>query len=136
MSSERQRDERFFFFFFKLLLFSVNVNDILCRNTIGCWNFSDGVSIKQELDLIHTDNIREACSSQSRTQWTTIASRDRLYQFVAMSDDTTQTEIRQKLGLMRTGRDECSTGSNSMSVDNLLPSVSQGLKRWELRMLV
>jgi hypothetical protein len=62
----------------------------------ACWTFNDGVSIHEELKGVDISKIRAVCDQQSRTKWTTIASRDRLYQFIALSNDETQQEMRQK----------------------------------------
>jgi hypothetical protein len=60
------------------------------------WTFRDGVSIDEELRDVELSRIRTVCDQQSRTKWTSIASRDRLYQFIALSDEKTQLEMRQK----------------------------------------
>lgn len=61
----------------------------------GKWRFRDGVFIDDELGILDIEEIRAACSQQSRSQWTTIASWDRLYQFLAMSDEDSQRIMRQ-----------------------------------------
>ena len=50
-------------------------------------------------ELKHTDltMIRAVCSRQSWSQWTLIASRERLYQFISMSDDASQKVMRQEV---------------------------------------
>ena len=50
-------------------------------------------------ELKHTDltMIRAVCSRQSWSQWTSIASRERLYQFISMSDDASQKVMRQEV---------------------------------------
>jgi hypothetical protein len=69
----------------------------LCGSRGGaCWTFRDGVSIEDELRNIEISKIRAVCDQQSRTRWTTIASRNRLYQFMALSDEQSQLEMRQK----------------------------------------
>lgn len=51
----------------------------------------------EELEAIDLEKIRAICSEQCKSQWTAIASRERLYQFMAMSDERTQTAMRQAL---------------------------------------
>ena len=63
----------------------------------GSWRFDDGSSIAEELEAVDIEKIRSACSQHSMTQWTAIASRNRLYQFIAMSDEEAQREMRQTL---------------------------------------
>ena len=53
-----------------------------------------------ELQKIDLEKIRAVCKEESRTLWTTIATRNRLYQFMAMSDETTQQKMRLSLSLM------------------------------------
>ena len=50
-------------------------------------------------ELKHTDltMIRGVCSRQSWSQWTSIASHERLYQFISMSDDASQKVMRQEV---------------------------------------
>ena len=67
------------------------------RDDLFRWTFSDGVSVHEELRNIEISKIRAVCDQQSRSRWTTIASRDRLYQFFALSDGETQREMRQKV---------------------------------------
>lgn len=81
--------------------------------------------MEEELKSIHIDIIRAACSGQSRTQWTTIASRDRLYQFVAMSDQVAQREICQHLGLISTN-EVGERGLESVSGDSISNSTVEG----------
>ena len=54
--------------------------------------------MNEEFSDVDLETIRAVCSQQSMTQWTKIASRGRLYQFVAMSDEVTQREIRHRVG--------------------------------------
>lgn len=65
-------------------------------DNVDYWTFGDGVSIHQVLKYIDLSKIRAVCDQQSRTKWTSIASRNRLYQFMALSDEKTQTEMRLK----------------------------------------
>ena len=69
------------------------------RDQLSRWKFRDGSLVDEEFGRFNLKTIRAACSEQSKTQWTKIASRDRLYQFVSMSDETTQWDIRHSLGL-------------------------------------
>ncbi|KAF8803392.1 hypothetical protein BYT27DRAFT_7214713 [Phlegmacium glaucopus] len=65
------------------------------------WRFRDGTGVHEDLGSIELSRIRAACDQQSRTKWTSIASRQRLYQFIALSDEDTQQEMRLKaLSLM------------------------------------
>ncbi|KAF8803427.1 hypothetical protein BYT27DRAFT_7214734 [Phlegmacium glaucopus] len=65
------------------------------------WTFRDGTSVHAELRDVEISKIRAVCNQQSRTKWTTIASRQRLYQFISLSDEETQEEMRLKaLSLM------------------------------------
>jgi hypothetical protein len=69
-----------------------------CQSNVrGGWRFKDGVLVENELQTLDLEKIRAVCHQQSRTRWTSITSRDRLYQFIAMSDEETQLEMRQKL---------------------------------------
>jgi hypothetical protein len=63
---------------------------------LSSWTFNDGVPIHEELGCVETSKIRAVCDQQSRTRWTSIASRHRLYQFIALSDEGAQREMRQK----------------------------------------
>jgi hypothetical protein len=67
------------------------------RDDLSRWMFSDGVSVHEELRNIEISKIRAVCDQQSRSRWTSIASRARLYQFFALSDGATQREMRQKV---------------------------------------
>jgi hypothetical protein len=58
--------------------------------------FKDGVSIHDELKGVELSKLRDVCDQQSRTKWTSIASRARLYQFIGLSDEQTQQEMRLK----------------------------------------
>jgi len=78
----------------------------------GRWRFKDGVFVEDELGTVDLENIRAACSRQSRSHWTAIASRDRLYQFMSMSDEETQTEMRREVSRMN-GVEELGTPSGS-----------------------
>ncbi|KAF8812817.1 hypothetical protein BYT27DRAFT_7272529 [Phlegmacium glaucopus] len=60
------------------------------------WTFMDGVPVDDELRNVDISDIRAICNEQSRTQWTSIASRGRLYQFIALSDKETQVQMRSK----------------------------------------
>lgn len=93
--SRREVSPTPFFFFSEWHLNRVLavIYSVVCRG----WRFSDGASIAVELEAIDIEKIRAACSQQSRTQWTAIASCDRLYQFIALSDEETQKEMRQTL---------------------------------------
>ena len=83
---------------------------LLVSDAYGQWRFKDSVFVEEELDAIELETIRAACNQQSRTQWTAIASRQRLYQFMAMSDEVTQKEMRQRLST-----NTCPEGSSSVS---------------------
>ena len=67
------------------------------RNEQGRWRFKDGVCLDVELEAVDLEKIRATCNDECRSQWTAIASRERLYQFIAMSDDDTQLVMRNKL---------------------------------------
>ena len=53
--------------------------------------------MNEEFSDVDLETIRAVCRQQSMTQWTKIASRGRLYQFVAMCDEVTQREIRHRV---------------------------------------
>jgi hypothetical protein len=53
--------------------------------------------VNEELKDIHLSRIRAVCAQQSKSQWTSIATRDRLYQFIALSDAETQRVMREKV---------------------------------------
>ena len=57
----------------------------------------------EELETINIERIRDICSEQCKSRWTAMASRARLYQFMAMSDEKTQVAMQQKL-LMIAGK--------------------------------
>ena len=62
---------------------------------------------------IGLEEIRAICQAHSRSQWTVIASRSRLYQFIAMSDEKTQREMRQGgLGFLKDENYEIAGGGN------------------------
>jgi hypothetical protein len=70
---------------------------IAARSEIApAWTFKDGIHVHDELRDVDIERIRAVCSQQSRSGWTSIASRERLYQFIALSDEDTQLEMRQK----------------------------------------
>lgn len=50
-----------------------------------------------ELKNVDLSRIRTVCARRSWSQWTTIASREKLYQFMAMSDENTQREMRRDI---------------------------------------
>ena len=81
------------------------------RIDVPYWTFRDGISVHEELKNIETSRIRSVCDKQSRTKWTSIASRDRLYQFIALSDEETQREMRQD-ALSSTAMDTVASASN------------------------
>lgn len=60
------------------------------RDQLSCWKFRDGGFVDEEFGQLNLETIQASCSEQSRMQWMKIASRDRLYQFVSISDETTQ----------------------------------------------
>ncbi|KAF8800257.1 hypothetical protein BYT27DRAFT_7217172 [Phlegmacium glaucopus] len=76
------------------------------------WTFKDGVPVHEELENIEVSKIRAVCNQQSKTKWTTIASRGRLYQFIALSDEDTQWEMRGTAWLLA-GRNEAGSTSTS-----------------------
>jgi len=104
------------------------VLNLFQSNVLERWKFKDGVSVHEVLESVDLEKIRSACSQQSRTQWTAIASRDRLYQFMSMSDEETQTEMRQNLSATGFfGGSGCpSTIAGSSSYSSTKP---QGVKR-------
>lgn len=75
--------------------------------------------MNEQLDTVGIETIRAVCNEQSRSQWTTIASRELLYQFMAMSDEETQGEMRQKL----------SKNGDRSTVESNEASTSLGTKR-------
>jgi hypothetical protein len=76
--------------------FGKHIFTLLRRGDPSGWTFVDGVAIDDELKDVDIEKIREVIDQQSRTKWTLIASRDRLYQFMALSDERTQREMRDK----------------------------------------
>ena len=66
--------------------------------------FNDGIPVDDELKDIDLEIIRAICGQQCMSQWWAIATRERLYQFIAMSDELSQKEMRLRL-LSTTGRD-------------------------------
>ena len=101
MSRERDLETKWVSFF----SFAVRSRQtlILTVSTVDClWTFRDGVPVNEVLENIELEKIRAVCNQQSRSRWTQIASRDRMYQFIAMSDENTQREMHQKL-LMTSG---------------------------------
>lgn len=64
------------------------------RDGLTDWIFRDGTSVNEELKDVPIHKIQAVCAQQSKTQWTSIASRNRLYQFMALSDESTQNEMR------------------------------------------
>ena len=92
----------------------------LCqRDDYSHWTFSDGVSVHEELKHIEISKIRAVCDQQSRSRWTVIASRNRLYQFIAMSNVETQQEMRQKALSLISMDSGPSTADFHVSVDNI-----------------
>jgi hypothetical protein len=73
----------------------------------GRWRLKDG-SLLEDLDAIDLERIRDACNQQCITRWTSIATRERLYQFLAMSDKETQVAMRLKLTANHDQRMGCS----------------------------
>lgn len=71
-----------------------------------------------ELDTIDIEKIRGVCNQQCRTQWTAIATRDRLYQFMAMSDENTQVDMRHDLSAMNDNED---LGASSSAGNTSVP---------------
>ena len=76
---------------------TVELRVLLHRNGIERWTFKDGIYVDEELENIELERIRAVCNQQCRTRWTSIASRDRLYQFMAMSDEETQNAMQLKV---------------------------------------
>ena len=102
-------------------------------NDAGSWRFVDGTVVDDELRGVDVETIRVVCSDLSRSRWTAIASRDRLYQFMSMSDKETQGEIRRKLSTMTISEGTDSTSCATSSVDVFTirndPSSFRGIKR-------
>ena len=73
-------------------LLTISRSDVLEQ-----WTFRDGTSVNEELKDLDLTQIQAVCSQQSRSGWVSIATRNRLYQFMAMSDEETQKEMRQKV---------------------------------------
>ena len=92
----------------------------------GRWTFRDGVPVHEELKDLELVKIRAVCARQSWSQWTSIATRERLYQFMAMSGEDAQNEMRQNM----LAEDEVRYAMNSTISDsdnfNLLASDEQG----------
>ena len=65
-------------------------------NDHGHWKFRDGTNVHDVLGSVDIVDLRAVCDHESSTRWTQIASRNRLYQFIAMSNEATQTEMRQR----------------------------------------
>jgi hypothetical protein len=78
--------------------------------------FRDGTCLHDELGNVELSKIREVCSQQSRTNWTSIASCEQLYQFIALSDEDTQLEMRQK-ALSLIPMDWTAVASSSSTID-------------------
>ena len=85
--------------------------------------------MSQELEEIDLEKIRAVCSQQSRTQWTAIATRDRLYQFMAMSDEEAQREMRESLGTFMRTEESGSTMVSSLGDGRNVPHKPRGVKR-------
>lgn len=66
-----------------------------CSIGLEQWTFRDGVPVHDEMRDAHLKKIRAICARQSWTRWTSIASRERLYQFISMSDESSQRTMRQ-----------------------------------------
>ena len=97
-----------------------------CRKELERWMFRDGESVNDELKDIGLDEIRAACAEQSRSGWTSIASRNRLYQFIALSDEVTQREMREKMS-MTIDNDRGGVTTNMASPSGASPSTIDSL---------
>ena len=87
-----------FFFYFFLSRWSRRVLTLSPKKRmIEGSMFKDGVSVDDELKHVDLEIIRAVCGQQCMSQWTAIATRERLYQFIAMSDEVTQREMRLSL---------------------------------------
>jgi hypothetical protein len=84
----------------------------------------------EELKTVDLENLRAVCKQHSRTQWTAIASRERLYQFVAMSDEMTQMEMCRDLGTVDARHAGSSSRGSSQQVGTGSPSAPRGVKRY------
>ena len=60
----------------------------------GPWTFRDGVPVHEELKDLELVKIHAVCARQSWSQWTSIATRERLYQFMAMSGEDSVAAAR------------------------------------------
>jgi hypothetical protein len=105
---------------------------ISCSENLERWTFRDGTSVNEELKDIDLHSIRAVCAHQSRTQWTSIASRHRLYQFMALSDEVTQKEMREKVSSLidLNGSDSMVSslnGSGSLMSSLNIPQGARGL---------
>ena len=89
MPDERNLEE-------KSVLISCFSSEVLTPSRSN-WRFSDGVSVDEDLRNVNLEKIRAVCNQQSWSRWTEIASRNRLYQFMALSDEDTQKEMRQAM---------------------------------------
>jgi hypothetical protein len=109
---------------------------LFISNSFERWRFKDGVFVDDELGTIDLEKIRAVCNQQCRTRWTAIASRDRLYQFMAMSNEETQKEMRREVS-RRTGveRPELPSSSSNNSYPFVVSDKSpkaRGTKRCEI----
>ena len=94
------------------------------REGLKDWTFRDGTSVNEELKDVDIHKIRAVCTQQSRTQWTSIASHDRLYQFIALSDEGTQNEMRKTVSSTINLNKGDSTASTLNSSDAFISSVN------------
>ena len=93
----------------------------VCSCGTSWYKFRDGMFVDDELKSVHIDMIREVCNLQCRTRWTAIAKRERLYQFIALSDEVTQLEIRRELrSLCGMVSGNVSTMSDSLSISGTM----------------
>ena len=95
----------------------------------GRWTFRDGVPVHEELKGLELIKIRAVCARQSWSQWTSIATRERLYQFMVMSGEDAQNEMWLNMSAPL-AEDEVRYAMNSTISDsanfNLLASDEQG----------
>ncbi|KAF8804157.1 hypothetical protein BYT27DRAFT_7302151 [Phlegmacium glaucopus] len=96
------------------------------------WTFKDGVSVHEELENVEVSKIRAVCNRESRTKWTTIASRGRLYQFIALSDEDTQHAMRQTIRLLTATNDMRSVYESIDSNVSTSGSCNETLDRGEI----
>ena len=109
---------------FKILEWAFTLS--LLSHDLGYWTFNNGVSIHEELNNINLSKICAICNQQSWTKWMSIASWNRLYQFIALSDNVTQWEMRLKAQSSVNMNSGLSSAHISFPADSMSTAVNGG----------